>query len=100
MLNQLKYYFSVICIQKSWLPEHDDTSQIKLEGYQCNPQGKSSSSKVGLIIYLNNKFNYINKMTLIKCKTWEGQFIELKKGEYLTKPIVIGNKYIDHPKTQ
>ncbi len=54
----------------------------------------------GLIIYLNNKFNYINKMTLTKYKTWEGQFIEVKKGEYITKPIVIGNIYIDYPKTQ
>ncbi len=43
--------------------------------------------KVDLIIYLNNKFNYINKMALTKYKTWEGQFIEVKKGEYLTKPI-------------
>ena len=94
MLNQLKYSFSAICVQESWLSENDDTSQIQLEGYQCIPQGKSSSSKGGLIIYLNNKFNHINKMTLSKYKTWEGQFIEVKKGEHLTKPIIIGNIYI------
>ncbi len=32
-------------------------------------------------------------MSLTKYKTWEGQFIEVKKGEYLTKPIVISNIY-------
>ncbi len=32
MLNQLKYYFSVICVQESWLSENDDTSEIQLEG--------------------------------------------------------------------
>ncbi len=88
MLNQLKYYFSVICVQESWLSENDDRTQIQSEGYQCIPQGKSSSSKGGLIIYFNNKFNYINITTLTKYKTWEGQFIEVKKGEYLTKSII------------
>ncbi len=92
MLNQLKYSFSAICVQESWLSEND-TSQIQLEGYQCIPQGKSSSSEGGLIIYLNNKFNHINKMTLSKFKTWKGQFIEVKEGEHLTKPIIIGNIY-------
>ncbi len=39
-------------------------------------------------------------MTLTKYKTWEGQFIEVKKGQYLTNPIVIGNIYIGHTKTK
>ncbi len=85
MFNKLKYSFSAIYVQESWLSENDDTSQIQLEGYQCIAQGKSSSCKGGLIIYINNKFNHINKMTLSKFKTWEGQFIEVKKGEHLTK---------------
>ncbi len=29
MLNQLKYSFSAICVQESWLSENDDTSQIQ-----------------------------------------------------------------------
>ena len=50
-----------LCIQESWLSEHDDTSLIKLEGYNCIPQGKTSSSRGGLLIYLHEKYNYTCK---------------------------------------
>ena len=34
-LQSLKIYFSIICIQESWLREQDDISQIQLEDYNC-----------------------------------------------------------------
>ena len=67
--------------------------QVELKGYKLIPQGKSSSSKGGLIIYLHEKFEHDYKLKLNKYKTWEGQIIQVKKGENLTKPIIIGNIY-------
>ncbi len=92
-LKKINYEFSAICVQESWLAENDDTSQIQLEGYQCIPQGKSCSSKAGLIIYLSNKFEYTSNLVLTKYKTWEGQVIQVRKGKHLSKPINIGNIY-------
>ncbi len=94
--------FSAICIQESWLSENEDTSQIELEDCKCITQGKSFSSKGGLIIYLNKWYDYIPKLKFNTYNTWEGQFIQVKKGETLSKPINIGNiyrppkKYLEH----
>ena len=46
-LQSNKFDFSIICLQESWLSEHDDTSILRLGNYQCSSQGKSSSSKGG-----------------------------------------------------
>jgi hypothetical protein len=92
-LKMHNYAFSAICIQESWLSDDADTSQIQLDGYKCIPQGKSCSSKGGLIIYLDNQFDYHVKSKLTKYKTWEGQIIQVKKGKSLSKAINIGNIY-------
>ncbi len=55
--------------------------------------GISYSSKDGLIIYLDKKFDYTHTKTFIQYKTWEGQLIQIKTGEHLAKPIMIGNIY-------
>ena len=34
-LQSVKFNFSVICLQESWLHEHEDTSLIELDGYNC-----------------------------------------------------------------
>ena len=52
-LNQLNFKFSAICLQESWLSTDDDISPFQLDGYTCISQGKTSSNKGGLIIYLN-----------------------------------------------
>jgi hypothetical protein len=92
-LKQSHIELSAICIQESWLTEGEDTFQIELDGYQCIPQGRSCTSKGGLIIYLNNKFKYDEKMKLINYSKWEGQVIQINKGDCLKKPIIIGNIY-------
>ena len=51
------------------------------------------SSRGGLIIYLNDKFDYEEKYKLDYFDKWEGQIIELKQGPNLMKPITIGNFY-------
>ncbi len=78
----------------SWLSENENTSQLQLKGYECIPQGKSCSSKGGLIIYLDKKFDYTYTKKFITYKTWEWQLTyPNKKGEHLAKPIMIGNIY-------
>ena len=81
-----------LCIQESWLSEHDDTSLIKLEGYNCITQGKTSSSRGGLLIYLHEKYNYTCKHFTNSFELWENQFIEIS-GEGVTKNIILGNIY-------
>ncbi len=88
------FQFSAIYIQESWLSEGDDTSQIQLESYKCIPQGKSRHSKGGLIIYLQDKFDYIYKSRSNNYNTWEGQIIHIKKGKHLKKTINIGKIYL------
>ena len=34
-LHSIKFNFSIICMQESWLREQDDISQIQLEDYNC-----------------------------------------------------------------
>ena len=93
MLKISHLEFSAICIQESWLAEGADLSQLQLEGYSCIPQGYSCTSKGGLIIYLNTKFQYIDVMKLTGYNTWGGQVIQVRKGEHLAKPVIIGNIY-------
>ncbi len=92
-LKRIKYTFSAICIQESWLSEDNDTSQIQLECYNCILQGKSCCSKARLIISLHEKFKHVHRLKLNKYATWGGQVKEVKKGDILAKPIYIGNIY-------
>ena len=90
--------FSAICVQESWLAEDDDTSLIQLEGYECIPQGKLSSSKGGPIIYLLETFKHKLKLKLNTFTTWEGQVIEIIREKNLSKPLYIKAIYIGHQK--
>ncbi len=76
-LNTANITFSAICIQETWLSEGDDLSQIQLDGYKCIPLGKSCSTKGGLIIYLQEQFEYMDKSKLIY-NTWVSQIIQVK----------------------
>ncbi len=85
--------FSAICTQESTISEGDDLSQLQLKGYNLVPQGKSCTAKGGLIIYSHEQFKYDYKSKLNKCRTWEGQVIQLKNRGNLNKPINIVNIY-------
>ena len=91
-LHSLKFNFSIICIQKSWLREQDEMSQIQLEDYNCIAQGKSSSAKGGLIMYIHTKYDY-KLIKINQYENWEGQLIEITGGG-LTKPVIMGHIYI------
>ncbi len=51
--------FSAICTQECCISDNDDLNQVELKGYKLISQDKSSSSKVGLIIYLHEKMKMI-----------------------------------------
>ncbi len=67
--------------------------QVELKGNKIKLQSKSSRSKGRLIIYLHDKFEYNYNLKINKYKNWEGQIIQVKKGENLTKPIILGTIY-------
>ncbi len=94
-LQKTNFALNALCIQESWLSEGDDISQIQIEGYDGILQGKSSSTKGGLIIYLHEYFNHDPELKVIlnTYTTWQGLIIHVKKGETLTKQINIGNIY-------
>ena len=57
-LQSINFNFSVICLQASWLYEHEDSSLIELDGYNCIAQGKTCSTKGGLIMYIHKNLKY------------------------------------------
>ena len=95
ILHNSNVSFSAICIQEAWVSKGADVSRFKIEGYELIPQGysKLNSHKGGLLIYLNNKYDYATKFKLDQFLNWEGQFIQIKKGQYLNKPVILGNVY-------
>ena len=95
VLRNSNVEFSAICIQEAWLKKGSDVSRFSIDGYKLIPQGfsKLTSHKGGLLIYLNNKYDHISKFKLDNFENWEGQFIQVKKGDYLTKPVILGNIY-------
>ncbi len=88
---EIKTEFGAICLQECTFC--DDLTQTEIKGYTLIPHGRSSSTKGGLIIYLHEKFDYDYKLKLNKYKSWEGQVIQIKKRENLTKPLNIANFY-------
>ena len=70
---------------------HNDISQIQLEDYNCIAQGKSSSAKGGLIMYIHTKYEY-KSIKVNQYENLEGQLIEITGGG-LTKPVIMGNIY-------
>ena len=57
-LRLLNDAFSVMCIQESWLTEQNDLCNINLEDYTCISLGKTSSTKGGVIVYIQSQYKY------------------------------------------
>ena len=57
-LYERRLAFSVICLQESWLNEHDDTSPFLIPGYSLIHQGKICNQHGGLMTYVNDRFSY------------------------------------------
>lgn len=91
-LSDIGFKFSAICVQESWLNDVDNISPLSLDGYEPIPQGKSCSTKGGLVTYIDSKFVSEEIMILNNYDHWEGQVIKIT-GSGLTKPIILGNIY-------
>ena len=48
--------FSIICLQETWIDESEDISVFHLQGYDCISQGKTCTSKGGLMIYVDDQY--------------------------------------------
>ena len=91
-LDSINFKFNVICMQETWKAEGDDVSQFMLQGYNCITQGKSSSSKGGLVIYIDDKYKADVISNLNSYEHWEGLIIKVNGGN-LSKTLTIGNIY-------
>ena len=86
-------YFSVICLQESWLSVDAEVSLFSLPNYQTFHQGRSRcSNHGGLLTYVHTDFTASVKKSCRTSSIWEGLLIDLI-GENLLKPITIGNLY-------
>ncbi len=85
-------YFNALCLQECWLGDNFRKEDFLLDGYEIIPQKRHCSTAGGLIIYLQNHFEYSEKPAL-KYENWEGQFINIKSSTYLSKTFILGNIY-------
>ena len=90
-LQSINLNFSIICLQESWLYEHEDTSLIELDGYNRIAQGKTCSTKGGLIMYIHKNVKYKLIKYNVSQEHWEGQFVVTGGG--LNKYVIIGHIY-------
>ena len=92
-MEHLNFQFDAICLQETWLDDTQDTSLIQLDNYTLITQSKSSSSKGGLLIYLNNKYRYKTITTPNHSTDWENQLIKITGGILHHKSLLLGNIY-------
>ena len=94
-INELyiaQFKFNVICLQECWLTNESDASMMQLHGYKCIAQGKHSSERGGLIMYVDDCFQYDIILNINTYENWEGQVVCVN-GDLLSKDIIIGNIY-------
>ena len=92
-MEQMNFQFDAICLQETWLDDTQDTSLIQLDNYTCITQSKSSSSKGGLLIYLNNNYRYKTITTPYHSTDLENQIIKIMGGILHNKSLMLGNIY-------
>ena len=92
-LNTLNFKFSVICLQESWIDESEDISPFHLQSYDCKSQGKTCTSKGGLIIYVDDQYKSKVTFNLKTYEHWEGLVVK-EQGNTLSKTFSIGNIHI------
>ena len=90
-LREVNIELSALCFQECHI-NGNDTSLLEISGYTCITQRKYCGNKGGLVIYLNEKFNYSILPLYKTSQVWEGQFIEIS-GDDLNKNIILGNVY-------
>ena len=67
----------VICLQKTWFSANTDLSPYVIPGYHIISTGRYASNHGGLVIYLNDIWNYDIKTCDTDSHIWERQIIEI-----------------------
>ena len=91
-LSSQGLYFGAICLQETWTSSDSDLSLLQLPGYQLIHQGSKCTKHGGLIIYLNENYNYKIRNLYTDSNIWEGLFIDINGGN-LCRTFTIGNIY-------
>ena len=68
-------YFGTICLQETWTSSDSDLSLLQLPGYQLIHQGSTCNKHGGLIIYLNENYNYKIRNLYTDSNIWESLLI-------------------------
>ena len=85
-------YFGAICLQETWTSSDSDLSLLQLPGYQIIHQGSKCTKHGGLMIYLNENYNYEIRNLYTNSNICEGVFIDIN-GCNLCSTFTIGNMY-------
>lgn len=93
-------YFSVICLQETWLSELHDTSLLALDGYNLVTGLASCSIHGGVCIYVRDQLKYRILDIPNNSNIWDGLFLEITEADNFhnhnhcnTNKITLGNIY-------
>ena len=89
-ISTVNFKFSIICFQETWIDESEDISLFHLQGYDCISQGKTCTSKGGLIIYVDDQYKSKVTFNLNTYEHWEGLMVKVQ-GNSLSKTFTNGN---------
>ena len=92
VINKQNSLIDAICLQETWLDEHDDISIFQIPNYYCISQPKHCSTHAGLVIYLNKKYNFDIIDISHKSDIWEGLFIRVSISK-CNKSMILGDIY-------
>ena len=83
---------SAFCLQECWIKDEIDSQHLSISGYNMIVQGRSASTKGGLVIYLKDCYNFKISPQSRSSEYCEILFIEVSGGN-LTQNYIIGNVY-------
>ena len=88
-------YFSVVCLQETWLSELHDTSLLEIQGYNLVVRHSSCSVHGGVCYYIKKELIWKSIDINDNPAVWDGLFIEILSSNTcdIQKKIILGNIY-------
>ena len=83
---------SAFCLQECWIKDEIDSQHLSISGYNMIVQGRSASTKGGLVIYLKDCYNFKILPQSLNSEYCEILFIEVSGGN-LNQNYIIGKVY-------
>ena len=90
-LQHQNVHFTALCLQETWLKDHDDISLFQIPGYVSVSLQATCSSHGGIIIYLSEDYQFKNLDLYERSVLWEGIFLEVT--DSLENKFIICNIY-------